>query len=152
MAEIIQYLALAPGRVVLVDNTSSQEVANHYPYCVERGISVVTPNKKAFSASFELWEDIFRAEGKPDAGLVFHESSVGAGLPVISTLKDLIETGDEVRRIEGVFSGTMSFLFNSFAPLGGGGGKFSQEVKKAKELGYTVCCLGTPSPSTLISP
>ena len=69
--------------------------------------------------------------------MVYHESSVGAGLPVISTLNDLVETGDEVHKIEGVFSGTMSFLFNSFAPLGGGGGKFSEEVIKAKDLGYT---------------
>lgn len=62
---------------------------------------------------------------------------MGAGLPVISTLRDLVETGDEVQKIEGVFSGTMSFLFNSFAPVGGGGGAFSAEVKRAKELGYT---------------
>ena len=52
-------------------------------------------------------------------------------------MKELIETGDEVTKIEGVFSGTMSFLFNSFMPVGGGGGQFSAEVKKAKELGYT---------------
>jgi len=68
---------------------------------------------------------------------VYHESSVGAGLPVISTLKELVDTGDSVTKIEGVFSGTMSFLFNSFAPTQGLGGKWSAEVKKAKELGYT---------------
>lgn len=63
---------------------------------------------------------------------------MGAGLPVISTLKELVETGDEVTKIEGVFSGTMSFLFNSFQPAGGAaGGQFSAEVRKAKELGYT---------------
>jgi len=68
---------------------------------------------------------------------VYHESSVGAGLPVISTLKELIDTGDTIEKIEGVFSGTMSFLFNSFAPTSGTGGKWSAEVKKAKDLGYT---------------
>lgn len=56
---------------------------------------------------------------------------------MISTLKELVETGDEVCRIEGVFSGTMSFLFNSFMPVTGGGGTFSAEVRRAKELGYT---------------
>jgi homoserine dehydrogenase len=56
---------------------------------------------------------------------------------VISTLKELVDTGDKVTRIEGVFSGTMSFLFNSFAPTEGSGGKWSAEVKKAKELGFT---------------
>ena len=70
-------------------------------------------------------------------GLVYYESSVGAGLPIISTLKDLIATGDKVQKIEGVFSGTTSFLFNNFAPLEGKGGKWSAEVTKAKEAGYT---------------
>lgn len=64
---------------------------------------------------------------------------MGAGLPVLSTLKELIETGDEIKRIEGVFSGTMSFLFNSFAPLSGdnGGKGFAECVKEARDLGYT---------------
>jgi homoserine dehydrogenase len=100
-----------------VDNTSSQEVADAYPL-------------------FKLWQDIFTA-ARMSGAKVYHESSVGAGLPVISTLKDLIDTGDEVTKIEGVFSGTMSFLFNSFAPVQGAGGQWSAEVKKAKELGYT---------------
>lgn len=67
----------------------------------------------------------------------YHESSVGAGLPIISTLNDLIATGDEVQKIEGVFSGTISFLFNSFAPVEGNGGKWSEEVAKAKAAGFT---------------
>lgn len=125
--------------MVLVDNTSNQDVADSYPAFLKHGISIVTPNKKAFSGSYELWAQIWDAasNGNGSGGYVFHESSVGAGLPVISTLKDLVETGDEVTKIEGVFSGTMSFLFNSFQPLGGGGGKFSAEVKSAKEKGYT---------------
>lgn len=108
---------------------------------LKKGVSVITPNKKAFSSDLALWEDIFSSaangSGPEGAGYVFHESTVGAGLPVINTLKDLLETGDIVTKIEGVFSGTMSFLFNSFMPVGGGGGKFSAEVKNAKELGYT---------------
>ncbi|KAK5128211.1 hypothetical protein LTR85_002878 [Meristemomyces frigidus] len=139
--EVIDYLATAPGKVILVDNTSDLTLASAYPVVLRKGISIVTPNKKAFSDTYELWSDIFAAAangtGSPKHGYVFHESSVGAGLPVISTLKELVETGDEVTKIEGVFSGTMSFLFNSFMPVGGGGGKFSAEVTKAKELGYT---------------
>ncbi|KAL9115576.1 MAG: hypothetical protein Q9187_007270, partial [Circinaria calcarea] len=139
--EIIEYLYNAPGKCVLVDNTSSQAVADSYPAFLQRGISVVTPNKKAFSGSWALWSDISSAAyspSKPTGGLVYHESSVGAGLPVISTLKDLVETGDVVHRIEGVFSGTMSFLFNSFAPSDGSkGGKWSEEVNKAKSMGFT---------------
>ncbi len=136
LPKIIEYLAAAPAKVVLVDNTSSQVVADSYPAILKKGISIVTPNKKAFSGSYMLWQEIFTA-AQDSGAKVYHESSVGAGLPVISTLKDLVDTGDEVTRIEGVFSGTMSFLFNSFAPMEGKGGKWSEEVKKAKDLGYT---------------
>jgi homoserine dehydrogenase len=134
--EIVEYLKGAPGKAILVDNTSSQEVADQYPLFLIAGINVVTPNKKAFSGSYELWQNIFSAAARSGAN-VYHESSVGAGLPVISTLKELVDTGDEVYKIEGVFSGTMSFLFNSFAPIEGKGRKWSEEVKKAKDLGYT---------------
>ncbi|KAK7991858.1 Homoserine dehydrogenase [Apiospora saccharicola] len=136
LSKVVDFLAAAPSKVVLVDNTSSQDVADAYPAFLSRGISIVTPNKKAFSGPYTLWQNIFTAATTSGAK-VYHESSVGAGLPVISTLKDLVDTGDEVTKIEGVFSGTMSFLFNSFAPLEGSGGKWSEEVKKAKELGYT---------------
>lgn len=140
LQEILTYLSNAPGKCVLVDNTSSQDVAQTYPLFLRKGISVVTPNKKAFSDTLGLWRDICSAAHSaehPDRGLIYHESSVGAGLPIISTLKDLVDTGDEVVKIEGVFSGTMSFLFNSFAPLDGEGGTWSQEVQNAKEKGYT---------------
>ncbi|GAP87025.1 putative homoserine dehydrogenase [Rosellinia necatrix] len=136
LSKVADYLAAAPAKVILVDNTSSQDVANAYPLFLSRGISIVTPNKKAFSGPYKLWKDIFTA-ARISGAKVYHESSVGAGLPVISTLKDLVDTGDEVTKIEGVFSGTMSFLFNSFAPVQGAGGQWSAEVKKAKELGYT---------------
>ena len=137
---ILTYLGTAPGKCIVVDNTSSQEVAESYPSFLRNGISIVTPNKKAFSGTLGLWRDIFNAahsSNNPSGGLIYHESSVGAGLPVISTLRDLVETGDEVVKIEGVFSGTMSFLFNSFAPLDGKGGKFSVEVGKAQKMGFT---------------
>ncbi|KAF7895885.1 hypothetical protein EAF00_005900 [Botryotinia globosa] len=136
LPKIIEYLAAAPAKVVLVDSTSSQDVADAYPQVLSKGISIVTPNKKAFSGSYKLWQDIFSAASSSGAK-VYHESSVGAGLPVISTLKELVDTGDSVTKIEGVFSGTMSFLFNSFAPTEGSGGKWSSEVANAKGLGYT---------------
>lgn len=134
-------LARAPGRVILVDNTSDQALAETYPSILSAGLSIVTPNKKAFSHSHALWQAIQQAAangtGPATAGHVYHESTVGAGLPVLSTLKELVDTGDRVTKIEGVFSGTMSFLFNSFMPVGGGGGSFAAEVTKAKNLGYT---------------
>lgn len=123
---------------MLVDNTSDPTVASSYPTFLSKGISIVTPNKKAFSSSISLWKDIFSAAATGNA-LVYHESSVGAGLPVISTLRDLVETGDKVTKIEGVFSGTLSFLFNQFAPVTATGAeqKWSEVVAQAKELGYT---------------
>src|ERR1700743_2065585 len=77
--ELTTYLSSAPGRVILVDNTSSQDVANAYPSFLRKGISVVTPNKKAFSGSLQLWNDIFSAvESSDGQAMVYHESSVGA--------------------------------------------------------------------------
>ncbi|KAL5339163.1 homoserine dehydrogenase-domain-containing protein [Aspergillus crustosus] len=137
--EIASYLSSAPGRSILVDNTSDPALASSYPLFLKKGISIVTPNKKGFSSDLSLWKDIF-ASAKEGKALVYHESTVGAGLPVISTLRDLVATGDEVTRIEGVFSGTLSFLFNTFAPAssaGGAGAKWSEVVAQAKELGYT---------------
>ena len=136
LPKLADFLGTSGSKTVLVDNTSSQDVADAYPLFLGAGISIVTPNKKAFSGSYRLWQDIFAAAERSGAK-VYHESSVGAGLPVISTLRDLVDTGDEVTKIEGVFSGTMSFLFNSFAPTSGSGGQWSAEVAKAKELGYT---------------
>lgn len=130
----------SPGRAIVVDNTSNQSIADSYPAFLRNGISVVTPNKKAFSGSWQLWADIQASAWAPHrtfGGLVYHESSCGAGLPVVSSLNDLVASGDEITKIEGVFSGTMSFLFNSFAPVMGDGGKWSAEVANAKRLGYT---------------
>ena len=135
--EIATYLASAPGRAILVDNTSDISLARQYPTFLKKGISIVTPNKKGFSDDLSLWKDIFASASEGKA-LVYHESTVGAGLPVLSTLKDLVATGDEVTRIEGVFSGTLSFLFNTFAPASGSSdAKWSDVVSQAKELGYT---------------
>lgn len=125
---------------MLVDNTSDPTIADAYPFFLSKGISIVTPNKKAFSSSFDTWKNIFDAAAS-SSSLVYHESTVGAGLPVISTLRDLVATGDRVTRIEGVFSGTLSFLFNTFAPAiapsGAPAHKWSQVVSQAKSLGYT---------------
>jgi len=71
---------------------------------------VVTPNKKAWSGDLSLWEDIKTAGGEKGS-LYYGESTVGAGLPILTTLKDLVETGDEIVKIEGVLSGTRKCSF-----------------------------------------
>lgn len=136
--EIVSYLSAAPGKAILVDNTSDTKLASAYPQFLRAGISIVTPNKKAFSSDLSLWKDIFASAAQGKA-LVYHESSVGAGLPVICTLKDLVATGDQITHIEGVFSGTLSFLFNNFAPVTPSSSpkKWSDVVVQARELGYT---------------
>ena len=136
--DLASYLSSSPNPVVLVDNTSNQSVAEAYPAFLKKNVSVITPNKKAFSSPLPLWEAIFSSVSRK--ALVYHESSVGAGLPIISTLNDLLRTGDKVTRVEGVFSGTMSFLFNTFAPTDSGSsavGKWSEIVSQAKDAGYT---------------
>ncbi|KAI5788414.1 homoserine dehydrogenase-domain-containing protein [Geopyxis carbonaria] len=140
--QTLSFLESAPGPVILVDNTSDESLASSYPAFLSKGIHIVTPNKKGFSSNISLWKDIYAAStngGNAKAGYIFHEATVGAGLPVLSTLKELVETGDKVKKIEGIFSGTMSFLFNSFAPLSGnnGGKGFAACVKEARDLGYT---------------
>lgn len=144
LSEIAEYLSGAPANVVLVDNTSDIKVAESYPSFLSKGISVITPNKKGFSADASLWDGIFAAAANGSgsgSGYVFHESTVGAGLPVLSTLKELVDTGDKVRRIEGVFSGTMSYLFNTWNPTDASSGASSQPfsacVAQARNLGYT---------------
>lgn len=143
LEETATFLAGAPGRAVLVDNTASEAVAGSYAGTfLARGVSVVTPNKKAFSSGGAEWDAIF-ATAQARHALVAHEATVGAGLPVLSTLRALTATGDRVRRIEGVFSGTLSFLFNTFAPVGGGGSssselpRWSDIVTQARAAGYT---------------
>ena len=140
-AEVIEFLKGAPGHAVLVDNTSDQNLAGRYMDFMTRGISVVTPNKKAFSGPQYLWDAIHAATRGPAGAFVYHESTVGAGLPVLATLRDLVRTGDRIDRIEGVFSGTMSFLFNQFMPGVGPAPAappaWSAIVAQAKARGYT---------------
>lgn len=94
------------GPVIVVDNSSSPDLAALYPAILKSGASVCTPNKKSTSSSLKLYEEILAAAEGDKAGLYYGESTVGAGLPILSTLKELIATGDEILKVEGVLSGT----------------------------------------------
>ncbi|KAJ1920215.1 Homoserine dehydrogenase [Mycoemilia scoparia] len=122
---------------VVVDCTSSDGVASKYPSWLKKGLSVVTPNKKGFSGSQALFNEIQELSKGPGEPLVYHEATVGAGLPVLSTLNDLIKTGDKIKKIEGIFSGTLSYLFNTFSHPSAPKQKFSEIVKVAKANGFT---------------
>ncbi|WMV55134.1 hypothetical protein MTR67_048519, partial [Solanum verrucosum] len=117
---------------VMVDCTADSDVASHYFGWLHRGIHVVTPNKKANSGPLDQYLKL-RALQRQSYTHYFYEATVGAGLPIISTLRGLLETGDKILRIEGIFSGTLSYIFNNFT----GSRAFSQVVKEAKEAGYT---------------
>ena len=120
-----------PNRVI-IDCTASGEVAKHYPTWLAAGIHVVTPNKKANSAPMAFYRSL--RDARRDGGTHYlYEATVGAGLPVIQTLRDLRETGDEVTSIEGIFSGTLAYLFNVYD----GSRSFSEIVVDAKQRGYT---------------
>ena len=124
---------------ILIDATANIDIARQYPNWLQSGFHIVTPNKKAFSDTQELFDTIISTSTKTGK-LCLHESSVGAGLPIISTLKDLVASGDSILSIEGIFSGTLSFIFNNFSNQQidpNNQPSFSSIVVKAKTLGYT---------------
>jgi bifunctional aspartokinase / homoserine dehydrogenase 1 len=115
---------------MIIDCSASAEVAAHYAAWLAAGIHIVTPNKQAGSAPMQAFRAVREAARR---GHWRYEATVGAGLPVISTLRDLIDTGDEVIAIEGILSGTLSYLFNSFD----GRRPFSELVLEARARGFT---------------
>lgn len=117
---------------VLVDCTADSSVASCYHDWLRRGIHVITPNKKANSGPLDQYSKL-RALQRQSYTHYFYEATVGAGLPIISTLRGLLETGDKILRIEGIFSGTLSYIFNNFK----GTRAFSNVVAEAKQAGYT---------------
>jgi aspartokinase/homoserine dehydrogenase 1 len=117
---------------IFVDNTADDKIASYYEGILDESISISTPNKIATSSSFLQYQRLQNIANK--RGVQFHyETNVGAGLPVISTLRDLRDSGDEIRKIEGVLSGSLSFIFNGFD----GTRPFHEIVQEAKEKGFT---------------
>jgi aspartokinase/homoserine dehydrogenase 1 len=125
-------LAMNLSNSILVDCTSSEEVAGQYEAILSSNISIVTPNKKANSGPLTRYQKLKSTASKRGVKFLY-ETNVGAGLPVINTLNDLLISGDKALRIEAVLSGTLNFIFSSF----GGSKKFSEVVLEAKEKGFT---------------
>jgi aspartokinase/homoserine dehydrogenase 1 len=117
---------------VIIDCSADESVAQHYAGWLAAGIHIVTPNKKANSAPMAYYEAL-RVARRQGGSHYLYEGTVGAGLPVIQTLRDLRETGDSIDSIEGIFSGTLAYLFNVYD----GSVPFSAIVREAKKLGYT---------------
>ena len=117
---------------VLIDATASAELPLHYESWLARGINIITPNKKGNAGPLASYRSLHDAARKYQRYFLY-ETNVGAGLPIIHTLRGLIETGDEIIRIEGVLSGTLSYIFNSLD----GARPFSEIVREAHALGLT---------------
>ncbi len=117
---------------VILDCSASDAVADQYATWLRNGIHVITPNKHAGAGALSRYTAI--RDAATSAGARFrYEATVGAGLPIIQTLRDLLDTGDELNAIDGIFSGTLAWLFNRFD----GATPFSELVREAHRLGYT---------------
>ena len=117
---------------VFVDCTASPEIASLYKDFLGHNISVVAANKIAASSDYEIYAELKRIARHRGVKFLF-ETNVGAGLPVINTINDLINSGDKILKIEAVLSGTLNYIFNEISadvPL-------SQTIRNAKEQGYS---------------
>lgn len=117
---------------LLIDCTTSSDLALRYNDWLERGIHVITPNKKAGTSSMAYYNTLFETALRTGRRFLY-ETTVGAALPVIGTLQDLVQTGDRIHRIEGIVSGTLAWLFSTYDATV----PFSTLVRQAKEMGYT---------------
>lgn len=119
------------GSVIFVDATGSTETTDIYPKLLNNKIHIVTPSKLANTQSQESFEALHRLAADKNVQFLY-ETNVGAGLPIVNSIKNLIQTGDEVIEISGVLSGTMTYLFSELNK----GSSFSESVIKARSLGY----------------
>lgn len=117
---------------IFVDVTANADVARQYPLLLQKSISVVACNKIAGSSEYAYYQQLKSLASRHNVSFLF-ETNVGAGLPVINTLNDLLKSGDEVTRIEAVLSGTLNFVFNNYD----GSTSFAKVVRKAAAEGYT---------------
>jgi aspartokinase/homoserine dehydrogenase 1 len=121
-----------PTLPVFVDCTTSAELSGRYPEIFDAGLHVVVANKKANSSTMDFYREIRRRASRRMRRFLY-ETNVGAGLPVIDTLKNLVGTGDRVLRFEGILSGSMSYILG----LLGEGVALSEAVTSAKDRGFT---------------
>lgn len=117
---------------IFVDCTANADVAALYADILDANVNLVTPNKIANSGSLKTFKKLRELASRKNVFFLY-ETNVGAGLPIISTLKDLIQSGDKVIKIEAILSGTLNYLFSTMSETK----SFSETVKEAKELGFT---------------
>jgi len=117
---------------VIIDCTASDAVAGKYTEWLRRGLHVITPSKRAGAGPMSRYLDCLNEVGKLGAATWHYEASVGAQFPVISMIRDLVQTGDNVRKVRGVLSGSMSYVFNTMVR---DGILFSEAIVEARNRG-----------------
>lgn len=117
---------------VFIDNTASKLPSTYYNDIFKSNISVVTCNKIANSAAYSQYKQLHETARKHGVDFLY-ETNVGAGLPIVRVLKDLMMSGDRLLKIEAILSGTISYIFNNFIDEA----SFYDVVKEAQKLGYT---------------
>lgn len=119
--------------LIAVDATASSELVKKYELLVKNGFHIVSANKIANTLSYEFYEAL-RSTLKEHNKTFLYETNVGAGLPVIDTIKRLYDSGEDIKKIKGVFSGSLSYIFNAFSDSDE---PFSKILKQATALGLT---------------
>ena len=117
---------------VIIDCTADQAIADRYAGWLQRGIHIVTPNKKAFSGNQSDYAALALSAKQGNAHCLY-ETTVCAALPIIRTIRDLVDTGDRIRSLQGILSGTLAYLFNVYD----GSVPFSEILIQAKDSGFT---------------
>ena len=117
---------------IFVDVTANDKIVETYPRLLEKAVAVVACNKVAASSEYAKYQNLKDLSREFGTAFLF-ETNVGAGLPIINTLNDLLRSGDQINRIEAVLSGTLNFVFNNYD----GAKSFSSVVRQAQTEGYT---------------
>ncbi len=129
---ILEMKKMNLANTVFIDCTAKDSIIPFYNEILESNISIVTPNKIANTLPYKDFIKL-KETAKRNNVQFQYSTNVGAALPMINIVQDLVESGERIRKIEGVLSGTLSFIFNSFEP----GRNFSDIVREARELGFT---------------
>lgn len=133
IAPLLKLLSqIESGNVALVDCTASDETVANYPLFIQRGAHIITPNKRANVLPYLQWKHLMEQFQRHQCHFLCR-TNVGAGLPILTVLEDLLACGDQVYKIEGIVSGTLSYLFNNYD----GTKPFADVLKQAQELGMT---------------
>jgi homoserine dehydrogenase len=119
--------------LVAIDATASKDFVQNYIPLIQNGFHIVSANKVANTLSFDFYEELRRTLKKYNKSFLY-ETNVGAGLPIIETVRRLHDSGEQIQKIRGVFSGSLSYIFNSFSSENV---SFSDILKQANHLGLT---------------